>query len=336
LRIIVTDSNSNAGLGKEANRAGPVAIPLKVESLNFNHLFYFWVVARSGSIAKACEQLLLTPQTISAQIKVLESSLGEKLFSRSRRSLQLTEAGHHVKLYADEMFRIGNDLVKSLRGDAHPLTARVSVGVTETFPKSITHKLLEPVIDGGGPVQYSFRENRLGRLLEDMAEFRLDLILATGPVPATSRIKAFNHRLSQSGMAFMAVPKLAARFRRKFPSSLDGAPFLLPGVDSTLRRSLDQWFDDQGIRPRLVGEFEDRALLEDFGQAGKGIFAVPRAIEKDAARQYKVRKVGDVKGVVESYYAISMEKRIKNPFVVRVRQAARKGVFQKGLNPQKS
>jgi LysR family transcriptional activator of nhaA len=304
-----------------------------LESLNFNHLFYFWVVANEGSLTRASKRLNLTPQTVSVQIKALEDSMGQTLFSRSRRNLRLTEAGHHVKRYADEMFRLGTDLVKTLRGEASPLAVRVSVGVTESFPKSITHRLLEPVLDQGEPVTYIFRENRLLRLISDLSEFLLDLVLATGPVPATSRIKAYNHRLGQSGIVFMAVPELAARYRRKFPQSLDGAPFLLPTVDSSLRRSLDQWFDRHGSSPRIVGEFEDRALLEDFGQAGKGIFAVPRAIEKDAARQYKVRKIGDVKGVVESYFAVSLEKRIKNPFVVRIRQAARKGVFQKGLNP---
>ncbi len=295
--------------------------------INYHHLLYFWTVAKEGSIARATSELRLAQPTISGQIRSLEESLGEKLFQRSGRNLILTDVGRVVFRYADEIFSLGRELQDVLKGGPSSRPLCLLVGVADVVPKLVAYRLLEPALRLSEPVQIVCREDKPDRLLAELAVHHLDVVLSDAPVGPTIRIRAFNHLLGECGVVFMAAPRLAAAYRRGFPKSLDGAPLLLPTENTTERRSLDQWLMSKGIRPRVVGEFEDSALLKVFGQTGNGIFAVPSVIETEVQRQYQVQAIGRVEDVRERFYAISVERRLKHPAVVAISEAARKKLF---------
>lgn len=279
--------------------------------LNYNHLHYFWMVAKEGSIARACLKLHLTQPTISGQLRQLEESLGEKLFVKSGRNLALTDTGQVVFRYADEIFSTGRELLDVLRGRPAGKPIRFLVGVSDA------------VLKMPEPVQLVCYENDTDGLLHRLANHGLDMILTDTPVASSGRARTFNHELGSCGVTFCAAPTLAVGLRRNFPASLDGAPFLLPVEGCALRRSLEQWFEANRIRPRVAGEFQDMALMKVFGQSGAGVFAVPSAVEKEARELYRVSAVGRTEDIVERYYAVSVERRLKHPCVVAVSEAAR-------------
>jgi len=298
-----------------------------MDRLNYHHLHYFWVVAKEGSIAAACEKLFVTQPTISAQLRELESALGEKLFKRVGRNLVLTDIGRTVCRYADEIFSLGGELIDTLKGRPVGNPLRFSVGVADVVPKLVAHRLLEPALKLSGPIQLDCRESTPAELLARLAIHDLDLILSDSPVGPDVRVRAFNHLLGECGVSLFGSSELAGAYRRGFPGSLDGAPFLLPARDTSLRRSLDFWFDSEDIRPAIIGEFDDSALLKVFGQAGAGVFAAPDVIEKDIRRQYGVQIIGRVETLRERFYAISVERKVKHPAVVAIAAAARKKLF---------
>lgn len=291
--------------------------------LNYHHLLYFWVVAREGSVARACEQLHLAQPTISGQLRALEQTLGEKLFARAGRGLVLTEIGRVVYRYAAEIFALGHELTDAVRGRQTGRPIRLVVGITEVLPKLVTYRLLEPALDLPEAVRLICWEGKFDRLLAELAVHALDIVLADTPVPPMFRVRAYSHLLVESGVSLFASPRLAPKYRRGFPRSLHGAPFLLPTDNTTLRRSLGDWFESEGIRALVVGEFEDSALLKAFGQAGCGIFAAPSLIEAEVRRQYGVQVVGRVKSIRERYYAISIERKLTHPAVVAISEMAR-------------
>ena len=295
--------------------------------LNYHHLLYFWVVAREGTIARACDQLHLTQPSISKQLRQLERSVGEKLFKRVGRNLVLTETGQLVFRYADEIFSLGRELSEALRGKPARERLRLLVGVADVVPKLIAYRVLEPALHLPEPVQLMCDERGLIDLLGELAEHRLDLVLSDSPLPPTSATRAYNHLLGECGVCIFGSSSLARKFRRGFPQSLDGAPFLLPTRKSMLRQSLDQWFDAQNIRPELLGEFDDSALLKVFGQAGVGLFPGPSAVEKETCRQYNVQLVGRLDAVRERFYAISVERKLKHPAVKAITEAAQSTLF---------
>ncbi len=298
-----------------------------MEWLNYNHLFYFWVVAREGSIARACDELLLTQPTISAQLRLLENALGEKLFARVGRNLVLTEVGRVVFRSADEIFTLGRELTDALKGRSPGRPVRFVVGIADVLPKLVAYRLLEPALKMAEPIRVVCREDKSERLLAALAVHELDLVLTEAPISPTVRIRAFNHLLGECGVTIFGAARIAASYRRGFPRSLQGAPFLLPNDTTTLRRSLDQWFDTQGVRPLVVGEFDDSALLKVFGQTGAGLFASPSVIEAEVQRQYGVQVIGRLAGVRERFYAISVERKLKHPAVVAISEAARQKLF---------
>lgn len=295
--------------------------------LNYHHLLYFWVVAREGSIARASQELRLTQPTISAQIQALEETLGEKLFTRAGRSLMLTDMGRTVFRYADEIFSLGRELLDTLKGRPTGRPIRLVVGVADAVPKLIAYRLLEPALQLPEPVRVICREDKPDRLLVGLAVHELDLVLTDAPVGPTVKIRAFNHLLGESGVTLLGIERLAATYRPGFPGSLNGAPFLLPMENTTLRRSLDQWFEAEGIRPVVVGEFEDSALIKAFGQAGTGLFTAPSVIEAEVRQQYGVEVIGRVEAVRERFYAVSVERKLKHPAVVAISEAARQKIF---------
>jgi len=297
--------------------------------LNYKHLRYFWTVAKAGSIARACERLHLTPQTISGQLSAFEDALGHKLFARAGRRLELTEAGRMVLGYADEMFTVGEELEEALRHTGGSLPLQFRVGVADSVPKSVAYRLLEPAVFLPEPLRIVCREGKLAGLMADLAIHRLDLVIADGPMPADMSVRGFNHPLGECGITFCATPALAQRHRARFPRCLDGAPLLLPGEEAAVRPRLMQWIESIGVRPKFVGEFDDGALMTAFGKAGIGIFAVPSAIAEEVRRQYQVRVLGRTDAVTERFYAISVERRLTHPAVVAISSSARTELFGK-------
>jgi LysR family transcriptional activator of nhaA len=294
-----------------------------VEWLNYHHLLYFWAVARHGGLASAAAELKVTPQTISAQLRSLEASLGEALFDRSGRSLVLTERGHLVLRYADEIFALGRELVGTVRGRPTGRALRLRVGVANVLPKLVTHLLLEPAFALDRRVRVICHEDKAERLMADLAIHAYDVVLSDIPIPPTVSVKAFNHLLGSSPVTFLAAPTLAGQLRDGFPGSLNEAPMLMPTDDTSVRRSLEQWLDRQHVRPKIVGEFEDSALLKAFAQAGRGVFCAPSIVEAEICRQYEVQAVARVDEIVERFYAITVERRVAHPAVSAICDAAR-------------
>lgn len=295
--------------------------------LNYNHLQYFWSVAREGSVVKAAEHLHLTPQTISGQLKLLEESVGQPLFDRVGRRLVLSEMGHIVMEYADEIFSIGAELGQVVRGQKSVGQPILSVGMVSSMPKLIAERIVAPSILSAEPVRIRCHEASLEQLLSELAVHRLDIVLSDQPMPQGLSLRAFNHRLGESGLAFFSQRRAARTYKAKFPHSLNDAPMLLPSQHSALRRRLDEWFDSNDIVPKIVGEFDDSALLKAFGEAGAGLFAAPSVIEQEICKMYSMSVIGRTDAVKEQFYAISPERRIKHPSVVRITESARSDLF---------
>jgi LysR family transcriptional activator of nhaA len=298
-----------------------------VEWLNYHHLLYFWMVAREGSVSRASKALLLAQPTISGQLRSLEESLGQKLFDRVGRNLVLTDVGRVVYRYADEIFGLGRELLDTVKGRPTGRPIQLTIGVADQVPKLIAHHLLEPVRRLPEPIRIVCHEDKPERLLARLALHELDIVFSDAPVGAATRVRAFSHLLGECATTFFATPRLATKLRRGFPRSLDGAPALLPTRNTTLRRSIDAWLEAAGVRPRIVGEFEDSALLKVFGGAGEGFFPAASVLEKEIVRQYGVRAVGSAETVRERFYALSVERKLKHPAVLAITAAARERLF---------
>ena len=296
-------------------------------SLNFKHLRYFWVVAANGTIARAAEILHVTPQTISGQLRELEEQIDAKLFQKSGRNLVLTDTGRLVFSYADEMFRLGDELQDVIEGRSPGAALTLTVGVAMVVPKLLAYRVLEPVLNMPESVRLVCLEASLADLLADLSVHKIDLVLADAPMSPTLNVRAYNHLLGESGLSFFTTRKAARKYRSGFPQSLNGAPMLMPTASSALRRSLEQWLEQQDIKPVVVAEFEDRALMKAFGEAGTGIFTSPTAVEEDVVAKYGVSVIGRTEEIKECFYAISAERRIKHPAVSAITEAARTGLF---------
>jgi LysR family transcriptional activator of nhaA len=298
-----------------------------VRHLNYNHLQYFWSVAREGSIKSAAEALHLTPQTISGQLRLLEENVGQPLFDRVGRRLVLSEMGHIVMEYADEIFSIGTELTQVVHGHRAAGPSVLSVGVVSSMPKLIAERIIAPALTDADPIRVRCHESSLEQLLGELSVHKLDIVLSDQPMPQGLSLKAYNHRLGESGLSFFAQKRLARRYSRSFPGSLDNAPMLLPSQHSALRRRLDDWFDDHEIAPQIVGEFDDSALLKAFGEAGVGLFAAPTVIENEICKMYSTTVIGRADEIAEQFFAISPERKIKHPSVVHITETARLHLF---------
>lgn len=296
--------------------------------LNFKHLHYFFSAAKYGGVNRAAERLHLTPQTLSGQISQFEERMGVALFKRDGRRMALTETGKLVLSYAEEIFQVSAELEARLLGGPEELAIPFRVGIADVVPKSIAHELLAPVLGLSEPIRLICREDRLERLLADLAIHRLDMVLADRPMPPGLDVKGHSHLLGECGVAFLATPDMADRLGTDFPASLDGAPLLIPGEDSALHAPLMRWLERQGLRPRVVGEFDDSALMKAFGQSGAGIFPVPAAITQELVSHYGVALLGQTDAMRERFFAITAERRLTHPAVVAVSEAARSGVFR--------
>lgn len=291
--------------------------------LNYNHLLYFHTVAREGSIARAAEALHLTPQTISGQLKSLEQAVGAPLFERAGRGLVLSETGQMVNQYAERIFSVGAELALWVRRRGAAPLDTLNVGVVDSIPKLVAHGVLQAGLELESPVRLVCREGSLPDLLAELAVHRLDLVLSDRPIPAGVKVRAFNHLLGESPVSFYGRDDLARRYEPGFPASLDGAPVLLPLAGSAQRASLDGWFHEIGVTPKIVAEFDDSALLKAFGEAGSGIFPAPNAIDRQLRQTYHVRRIGPAGDTKETYYAISPERVLRQASVRHVTERAR-------------
>ena len=299
-----------------------------MDGLNLNHLRYFWTVYRCGSIAAASEELRLGQPTISAQVKQLEHSMGAPLFERVGRGLAPTEAGHMVFSYADEIFSLGREMLDSVRHVPEGRPLRLRVGIADVIPKLCARQLLQPALELDRPVHLICHEDRAERLEASLASHGLDLVLADAPLSSRVKVQAFSHLLGSCDVTFLGAPELAQRYRRRFPRSLDDAPVLLPTESNVIRSQLERWFAREKVQPRIVAEFDDSALLKEFAKGGLGLFAVPSVIEAEVRAKYGVRRVGTAP-VVERFYAISLERRVRHEAVRAICDAAREDLFER-------
>jgi len=297
-----------------------------MEWLNYHHLYYFWTVARAGSISKASQELRLAQPTISNQLKTLEAALGVKLLERQGRRLVLTDVGRTVLRYADDIFKTGRELQLAVKGLPTGERLRLVAGVADVIPKRVAALLLQPAVDAHPDLQLVCREGPLPQLLAALALHELDVVLADVPAGEDVKVRAFSHELGSCGVTFFAAPSLA-HIKKGFPASLDAQPILLPAEGTATRRALDAWLAGQDVHPRLAGEFDDGALMKAFGERGLGVFAVPQVIEAEVRRTHGVVPLGRVEEVRAHYYAITVERRLRHPAVAALAEVARGEIF---------
>jgi len=298
-------------------------------NVNYKHLHYFWAAAKAGGVTRAGEQLHTTPQTLSGQIKLLEERLGRKLFQKRGRELELTDDGRVALGYAEDIFALGGELESAMRDrrDTGPRVIEFRVGVADSVAKSVAYQLLEPALNLPDPVHMVCHEWKFADLLAELALHRLDLVIADEPVSRKVSVKAFNHALGASSMTFFCAPKLLAKLHGPFPKCLNGAPMVIPSLASSVRAQFDAWLARNRLQPRVVGEFDDGALMKAFGREGRGVFLSPSVVEQQTAEQYGVQILGRSEELVENFYAISVERRITHPCVAAITQAARGALF---------
>lgn len=296
--------------------------------MNYKHLNYFWNVAKAGSITLASEKLHVTPQTISGQLSQFEATLGEPLFQRGSKRFELTDAGQVALTYAEEIFSLGQELQEVLRHHPSGRPALFRVGLTDAVPKLLAYHLLEPAIQIPEQPRIVCREGKVSTLLAELSIHHLDIVIADSPMPSAINIKGFSHLLGESGLSFFAAAELHQKYAGKpFPACLDGAPMLLPGADVAVRPKLERWFSQNRIKPVVVGEFDDSALIEAFGRAGVGIFCAPSAIASHVAGQNEVLALGTTIEIKEHFYAISVERKLTHPAVIAISRSARQELF---------
>jgi LysR family transcriptional activator of nhaA len=300
-----------------------------MEWLNYHHLYYFWTAARAGSISKASREMRVSSPAISTQIRNLEDSLGEKLFTRSGRTLALTEIGKIVFGYADEIFSLGRELMDTVKDRPTGRPMRLLVGVVDVLPKLIAQWLIEPALAVHESVRIVCREGDPDELVAQLVTHELDVVLSDVPISPNVKVKAYSHLLGECGTTFVAIPKVAAGLKNDFPESLHQAPMLLPTENAEVRRNLDVWFESLGLRPNITGEFQDYALLRAFGQAGTGVFPIPSVFERQLKRQDSLQRIGSTDRVVQKFYALSIERKLKHPAVVAICDVARRQLFHR-------
>ncbi len=299
-----------------------------MEWLNYHHLLYFWMVAKHGSITRASAELRLAHPTISGQIHRLERVLGEKLFARSGRNLVLTDTGRMAFRYADEIFSLGQEFQDTLKGRSTGKPLRLVVGVSDVIAKSMVHRILEPAFQLRDKVRIICREARSAdSFMGELAVHAVDVVLADAPAGPGTPVRTYSHPLGDCGTSFFAAPKLAKACRRGFPGSLDGVPVLLPSSDSTFRRALDEWFQSHALRPEIIAVLDDLALAFTLGETGLGVLAAPDVIEKELRQRYGLQLVGRAPDIRQRFFAISVERKIKNPGVAAICEVARKKIF---------
>jgi LysR family transcriptional activator of nhaA len=298
-----------------------------MHDINYKHLHYFWVVANEGSIVNASRKLHITPQTISGQLSLLEERMGHSLFMKSGRSLELTETGRVVHRYANEIFELGKELNNVLRGSPAPGASDFIVSAASALPKTIVYKIIEPVLSLPLDINLTSKEGPISNILADLAVHEVDLVLTDTPLTSAYNVKAYNHLLGESDITFFAAPALANTLKGTFPQCLNDAPILLPTKQNAIRQTYDLWIERLQVFPMLKGQFDDSALMKAFGQAGLGVFFMPRIIEKEICETFKVQIIGRTDEIKQPFYAISAERKVKHPAVAAICNTARDIIF---------
>lgn len=288
--------------------------------LNYHHLRYFWVVAKEGSLKRAAEKLHVSQPSISEQIKELEEALGVPLFQRSGRANVLTDAGQVAFRYAQEIFNRGAELQTAVKQLPGAQALRLYAGVTDSIPKLVANEILKPALSMPQSVHVICREGKFEDLLDQLATHRLDIVLSDETPPSSAKVKTFTHSLGESGVTFCASAGLATRLRKGFPKSLSGAPVLLPGENTAMRRCLDQWFHKHQIHPKVIAEFDDAALMKVMGAEGRGFIPVPTVVLHEALTRYQFRVIGATDTCRQTYYAVTAERHITHPAVLLITQ----------------
>jgi LysR family transcriptional regulator, transcriptional activator of nhaA len=288
---------------------------------NYKHLYYFWVVAKEGGISRAAEKLDMAVQTVSAQVRELERSLGYALLKPAGRGLVLTDAGQAAMQQADQIFQLGESLPARVRDAASTPTIRLAVGICDALPKLVVRRLLQPVIPEPN-LRLLCHEGGLDDLLGDLALHRLDVVLSDRPAPTNPNIKLYSHTMGSSTIAWYGTAAMAQAASQNFPESLADVPLLLPTAHTAVRARLDHWFEQRAMRPRVVGEFADSALLKTFGASGMGVFPAAEWAHEDLLAHYAVQRIGPCEGVTEHFFAIGTEKKVHHPLVQRLLQPA--------------
>lgn len=286
-----------------------------MDRLNYQHLYYFWVVAKYGSITRASERLRLSQPTISSQLSSFERAIGSRLFHKDGRRLSLTDVGRRLFRYSEQIFKLGEEITSSLREHESLSQTRLIVGAVASLPKLVIYHLVSPALDIGSPVQLVCFGDKRERLMSELALHSVDLVISDTPATTAAGSRVYNHLIGQSPISVFALKELAPRFREDFPESLDGAPLLLQTTNIELRTSLDEWFEDHKIRPEVKAEIEDSALLKTFAAEGVGLVIAPSILAKSLDRQYGLDSVGELKGVTEQFYAITTQRKSKNASV---------------------
>ena len=290
--------------------------------LNYNHLYYFYVVATEGSITKASTRLNLTSQTISGQITSFEAQIGVNLFERKGKKLSLSELGVLIYSYAEEIFQLGDEVKNILKRKQPEIWHTFTVGITDVIPKVLAHELLAPVLKMSEPVRLICVEGDQDHLLTDLSVNKIDCILTDQPLQLGSHLKAYNHLLTESGFTFFAAQTLLKNGHEEFPQCLADFPWLMQSKKSAVRARLSSWLEKHNIAPNVVAEFDDSALMKSFGQTGFGVFSSPTIIEEYVADKYGVKILGRTDEVKEPYYIISPERRLKHPAILEIVNAA--------------
>jgi len=298
-----------------------------MEWLNYHHLLYFWTVAREGGIAAAGRSLGIGRPTISMQLKSLEEFVGSPLFTRRGRNLNLTETGELVFGYAEDIFRSGRELVDAVRGRPVGRPRRFRVGIADVMAKLVAFRLLTPALEADDQSIVECREDEPNRLFAELAVHELDLVLSDIPLAPSLDVRAYNHVMGESTTTLFAKPKMANKIKRGFPENLTRMPFLMPSKTAAIRNRLEQWFDEEGVRPAIVAEFEDAALMKVFGQAGRGVFPAPTIVKDQICENYGVKVIAELPQVRERFYAVSPERKIRHPGVARIVESAKSGIF---------
>jgi LysR family transcriptional activator of nhaA len=297
--------------------------------LNYKHLRYFWMVAKTGSIARASERLHLTPQSISGQLSEFEESLGVELFRKAGRGIELTDTGREALRYADDIFALGDDLMQALHDQPRRAMTHYRIGIADSVPKHIAYRLVAPALTLADPIRLICREGRLDSLLGELAVHRLDLVIADRPMPSTLNVRGYSHLLGECGITVFGADSLRKSLgAESFPALIDGAPFLMPGEDVSFRPRLLQWFDEHKLRPRVIGEFDDNALAQAFGQAGAGLFVAPSAATEQILAVGGISALGTIPDISEQLYAITTERRLVHPATIAIRDTAHGSVFR--------
>lgn len=301
--------------------------------LDYHRLRSFHAVARAGSIQAACRVLHLAQPTVSGQLHDLERQLGEALFTRVGRRLQLTDAGRFVLGYCDEIFALGDDLVDALAGRGTTRMATLHVGIVDALPKLIAHRLLEPALRLDGDLRVNCREDPPERLFAELAAMTVDVVLSDRPLDDRFHIKGHSHWLGSTGIGLFGRGASMRRLRQDFPASLNGQPLVIPGPASDVHRLLRSFLAEHDLHPRIAVSCEDNALLLAFGRAGAGLVPATLVLKDELKQMYGLDLIGELPGLREHFYAVTVERRIRHPAILALTAAARQSFDQSRLAP---